>query len=39
MLPGSPKAYSAPTRAFSMGRALSILEGLRGEGPALRRAS
>jgi len=39
MLPGSPKAFSAPSRAFSMGRALAILEGLRGEGPALRQAS
>jgi carboxymethylenebutenolidase len=38
MLPGSPQAYSAPTRAFSMQRALAILDGLRGEGRTLRQA-
>jgi carboxymethylenebutenolidase len=37
MMPGHTKAYSAPTRAFSMARALAILDGLRGEG--LRQAS
>jgi carboxymethylenebutenolidase len=31
MMPGNAKAFSAPTRAFSMGRALAILEALRGE--------
>jgi len=30
MLPHSPQAFDAVTRNFSMGRALSILEGLRG---------
>ncbi len=30
MMPGSKQAYSAETRAFSMSRALSLLEGLRG---------
>jgi len=29
MMPDA-KAYSAPTREFSMGKALKILEGLRG---------
>ena len=39
-LPLSPQAYDAKTRAFSMGRALAILEGLRGsERVAQRRAS
>lgn len=37
MMPGHPKAYSAPTRAFSMARAVAILEALRSEG--LRQAS
>jgi len=37
MMPGHAKAYSAPSRAFSMGRALAILEGLRGDG--MRQAS
>ena len=37
MMPGHPKAYSAPTRAFSMARAIAILEALRSEG--LRQAS
>jgi carboxymethylenebutenolidase len=32
MLPGG-KAFDAPARAFSMSRALAILEGLRGECP------
>ena len=31
MFPLSPKAFDAKTRAFSMGRALSILQGLRAE--------
>lgn len=39
MMPGSPKAYDAKTRAFSMQRALAILDGLRGGGAALRKAS
>ena len=39
MMPGSPQAYSAPTRDFSMKRALAILEGLRTEGRTLRQAS
>jgi carboxymethylenebutenolidase len=30
MLPHSPEAFDAATRKFSMGRALAILEGLRG---------
>jgi carboxymethylenebutenolidase len=33
------KAFSAETRAFTMGRALAILDGLRGEGDRLRHAS
>jgi carboxymethylenebutenolidase len=37
MMPDHTKAYDATTRAFSMARALAILEGLRGE--ALRQAS
>ena len=32
MMPGNPKAYDAQKREFSMARALSILEGLRGAG-------
>ena len=41
MMPGNAKAFHSQTRAFSMGRALAILAGLRGEsrGPALRQAS
>jgi carboxymethylenebutenolidase len=39
MMPGSPKAYDAKTRDFSMKRAIAILDGLRGGGAALRRAS
>jgi carboxymethylenebutenolidase len=31
MMPGNAKAFSPPTREFSMERALAILEGLRGE--------
>lgn len=31
MLPHSPRAFDAATRKFSMGRALAILQGLRGE--------
>jgi hypothetical protein len=34
MMKGSPKAYHAETYNFSMGRALAILDGLRGEGRA-----
>ena len=41
MMPGNAKAFHPQTRAFSMGRALAILAGLRGDsrGPALRQAS
>ena len=39
MMPGSPKAYDSKTRDFSMKRALAILDGLRGGGAALRKAS
>jgi carboxymethylenebutenolidase len=39
MMPWNKKAFSADTRAFSMGRALAILDGLGGEGDRLRRAS
>ena len=39
MMPGSPKAYDQKTRDFSMKRALAILDGLRGGGAALRKAS
>jgi carboxymethylenebutenolidase len=38
MMPWNAKAFSPPTRAFSMGRALAILQGLRGEA-RLRQAS
>jgi carboxymethylenebutenolidase len=38
MMRGNPKAYSAETYKFSMGRALAILNGLRGEGKARRSA-
>jgi carboxymethylenebutenolidase len=31
MLPHSPDAFDAKTRAFSMARALAIMAGLRGE--------
>jgi carboxymethylenebutenolidase len=37
MFPGNPKAFSATTRAFSMERALAILDGLKGK--SLRQAS
>jgi carboxymethylenebutenolidase len=39
MMPGSPKAYDQKSRDFSMKRALAILDGLRGGGAALRKAS
>lgn len=39
MMPWNTKAFSADTRAFSMGRALAILDTLRGDGDRLRRAS
>ena len=41
MMPWNKKAFSQPTRDFSMGRALAILDGLRGkgEGQTLRQAS
>jgi len=40
MMPWNTKAFSAPTRAFSMGRALAILDGLRAESrDRLRQAS
>src|SRR5713101_7578235 len=39
MMPGNVKAFSHPTREFSMTRALAILDGLRGEGQQLRQAS
>jgi carboxymethylenebutenolidase len=40
MMPWNKKAFSQPTRDFSMGRALAILDGLRkAEQPALRQAS
>ncbi len=39
MMPWNTKAFSADTRGFSMGRALAILDGLRGGGDRLRRAS
>jgi len=39
MMPMSTNAYDPKTRAFSMQRALAILEGLRGGGAALRKAS
>jgi carboxymethylenebutenolidase len=38
MMPASTKAYDKKTRDFSMERALAILNGLRGEEPALRKA-
>ncbi len=38
MMRGNPKAYHAETYKFSMGRALAILNGLRGEGQARRSA-
>jgi hypothetical protein len=39
MMPWNTKAFSEPTRAFTMTRALAILDGLRGGGDRLRRAS
>lgn len=39
MFPHSPAAFSAATRAFSMQRALSIMDGLGGEAQTQRRAS
>ena len=39
MMRWNTKAFSAPTRAFTMTRALAILDGLRGGGDQLRRAS
>ena len=41
MMPGIPKAFDQVTRNFSMGRALAILDGLRGVGAqqSLRQAS
>jgi hypothetical protein len=41
MMPWNSKAFSQPTRDFSMRRALAILDGLRskGEQPSLRQAS
>jgi carboxymethylenebutenolidase len=41
MMPGNVKAFSQPTRDFSMARALAILDGLRGAGErqTLRQAS
>ncbi len=39
MMPWNTKAFSADTRAFTMGRTLAILDGLRGGGDQLRRAS
>ena len=39
MMPGSPKAYDQKTRDFSMKRTLAILDGLRGGGATLRKAS
>jgi len=39
MMPWNVKAFSRPTRDFSMGRALAILDGLRGADQRLRQAS
>ena len=39
MMTWQAKAFSPETRAFTMGRALAILDGLRSEGDQLRRAS
>jgi carboxymethylenebutenolidase len=39
MMPWNTKAFSPATREFSMGRALALLNGLRGEGQRLRQAS
>ena len=39
MMPRSTKAYDPKTRAFSMKRAFAILDGLKGGGDNVRRAS
>ena len=39
MMPNNPAAYDAKTREFSMKRALAILDGLRGGGAQMRKAS
>jgi carboxymethylenebutenolidase len=39
MMPGSPEAFDAKTRDFAMKRAFAILDGLRGGGMPLRKAS
>jgi carboxymethylenebutenolidase len=39
MMPGAPKAYDQKTRDFSMRRTIAILDGLRGGGAAMRKAS
>jgi carboxymethylenebutenolidase len=39
MMPRSTNAYDPPTREFSMKRAFAILDGLRGGGATLRKAS
>jgi len=39
MMPGAPKAYDQKTRDFSMQRTIAILDGLRGGGAAMRKAS
>ena len=39
MMPDSTNAYDPKTRAFSMQRAFAILDGLRGGGATLRKAS
>lgn len=39
MMPSNPKAFDQKTRAFSMQRTLAILDGLRGGGVPLRKAS
>jgi carboxymethylenebutenolidase len=39
MMPNNPTAYDTKTREFSMKRAFAILDGLRGGGTAMRKAS
>jgi carboxymethylenebutenolidase len=39
MMPGNPKAFDRKSRDFSMSRAMAILDGLRGGGVPLRKAS
>jgi carboxymethylenebutenolidase len=39
MMPDAGAAFSKTTREFSMARALAILDGLRGGGETLRKAS